>query len=168
MNEEIKELLDEFRMRLDALEAKAAAENKSSPVAEYIDELHTELEAYYLNADSEVAHDILCVEDLEGNRNAYQYYLSADYAERAFRMKLINDMILAFKWCYDRDYVWIDNDNNYYICMDTDSHRFTVDVTGCYRSFSTVYFSDRNIASKCAKWLNAGRYSLLSLLGVIE
>ena len=160
MNEEIKAILAEFRARLDEIESKIATDNTDVfPVSAYVTKLHKDLEAYYLNADSDVARDILCAEDLEGNRNVYQYYLSADYAERAFRMKLINDMILAFKWCYDRDYVWVDNENNYYICMDTDSHMFTVDVTGCYRSFSTVYFSNRNIADRCAKWLNAENIS---------
>ena len=154
MNEELKALLDEFRARLDALEAKATAESESSPVAEYIDELHAKLEAYYLNVDSEVEHDLLGNEDIDCCSNKYQYYLTEQYAERAYLMKLINDMMLAFKWCHDVASQWVTERKNYTVTYDCQLGKFTVIEHQYQRMFNTVYFCNLEVAQQCANWLN--------------
>lgn len=85
----------------------------------------------------------------------YLNYHTEEYAKKAQKMKKFNDMLLAFKWCYDRYYMpdWTVKDLKYCIGYDSDEKRY--DVCG-YATWShfTIYFSSRDIAQKCADWLN--------------
>lgn len=85
----------------------------------------------------------------------YLNYHTEEYAEKALKLKKFNDMLLAFKWCYDRYYVpdWTAKKLNY--CIGYDSAKGRYDICS-YVSwlYSMVYFSSRDIALKCADWLN--------------
>ena len=69
-------------------------------------------------------------------------------------MKKFNDMLLAFKWCYDREYEpdWKDNDESKFTVY-YDGEEYTSDEMVTYHA-ATVYFHSREIAQKCAYWLN--------------
>lgn len=89
--------------------------------------------------------------------DAYPYlnYHTEEYAKEAQKLKKFNDMLLAFKWCYDRNYVpdWTVKNLKYRIGYDSDKRRY--DICGYATwSYFTVYFSSRDIAQKCADWLN--------------
>lgn len=87
--------------------------------------------------------------------NPYGTYPTEGYALMAQKMKIFNDKLLAFKWCYDRDYQpdWNDIDEDkYFVALDHTDGRFEVDSYTTW-SFPTVYFSSEVIAQKCADWL---------------
>jgi len=158
MNEEIKALLAEFIAKLNELEAESTADDAAigaavSPVAAYVTKLHEDLEAYYLNADSEVTDHVLCDADINECSNKYQYYLSEYYAKQACRMKLINDMMLAFKWCHDVDNQWVTGGTNYTVVYDCQLGKFIAKQHKQQRMFNTVYFSNLETAQQCAEWL---------------
>lgn len=89
--------------------------------------------------------------------NPYGTYPTEEYALMAQKMKIFNDKLLAFKWCYDRDYQpdWEHmGEDKYYVALDHTDGRFEVDSYTTW-SFPTVYFSSEVIAQKCADWLNS-------------
>lgn len=115
---------------------------------------------YYLDFNSEVHNCSNFPYSVYGNvdkyDNPYHMYLSEEYANKAARMKKFNDMLLAFKWCYDRTYEqdWSGSDSRkYFIYYDTVKSIYAVDF---FRSFAVndVYFSTRIRAEDCANWLN--------------
>lgn len=88
--------------------------------------------------------------------NPYGTYPTEEYALMAQKMKIFNDKLLAFKWCYDREYQpnWEDtSENKYIVLFDSLENRFIFD---CYVSWTAnlVYFSTKDIAQKCVNWLN--------------
>ena len=89
--------------------------------------------------------------------NPYRHYMTKEYANKAAQMKKFNDMLMAFKWCYDRDYepdFSGDYDNRaYYVYYDSIDKRYDWGFDIINNS-SRVYFSSEEIAQKCAEWLN--------------
>ena len=88
--------------------------------------------------------------------NPYHIYLSEEYAKKASKMKKFNDMLLAFKWCHDRDYEpdWSDSDSiKYFVYYDTSNEKYFANCT--YGGRNIVYFSTRIRAEDCAEWLNS-------------
>lgn len=84
----------------------------------------------------------------------YLNYHTEEYAKKALKLKKFNDMLLAFKWCYDREYEpdWKDNDESKFTVY-YDGEEYTSDEMVTYHA-ATVYFHSREIAQKCAYWLN--------------
>jgi hypothetical protein len=84
--------------------------------------------------------------------------LLKEYAEQAQKIKEFNDKLLAFKWCYDRDYepVFSGDYNNcaYHIYYDSVDRKYDWDSERVYDR-NIIYFSSREIAQKCCDWLNA-------------
>lgn len=111
-------------------------------------------EVYYLNSTGKV--DTSCSGRSLNDVNLYVNYPSQDFAERAQKLKVFNDMLLAFKWCYDRDYepIWDTHHINFYIQYDVNSHRYEANGSDLVIHEGTVYFSTRDIAQTCARWLN--------------
>lgn len=115
---------------------------------------------YFLDSNSEVhncsnfpysVHD-----DADIYNNPYHMYLSEEYANKAAKMKKFNDMLLAFKWCYDKTYEpdWGDSDSQkYFIYYDTVKSIYAVDSFHMFVK-NDVYFSTRIGAKNCANWLN--------------
>lgn len=113
---------------------------------------------WYLDGDSCPRHletDKYIVHDTD--YNPYCGYLSEDYVNIAAKFKKFNDMLLAFKWCYDREYkptYTTDNDND----------KWYIFYNGCNNTYSCdkiynwiepiIYFSSKKIADKCCDWLN--------------
>ena len=83
------------------------------------------------------------------------YYPTMEYAKKAQRMKKLNDKLLAFKWCYDRDYDVKQRtcSYSYVIHYDNDIHKYT--WTSIVNSgHNIIYFSTKEIAQLCCDWLN--------------
>lgn len=93
----------------------------------------------------------------KNNSHPYHCYPIPYYAKLAQKIKDFNDKLLAFKWCYDRNYTpdWKNgNEEKYYVYYDEGFNVYMFE-----RSFSisrnVVYFSSREIAEKCCNWLNS-------------
>lgn len=96
--------------------------------------------------------------DLAGTEEeilVFDNFPSEVYAKKFRKMNKLNGMMLAFKWCYDRDFEpdWRDDDTlKHTIIWDKYEgfHRVNSSATRA----NQVYFSDADIAQKCAEWLN--------------
>ena len=82
-------------------------------------------------------------------------YPTEDLAHQARQLKGIDDKLLAFKYCYDRDYKpdWNFPDVKYFIVYSHIEQRFEV-ARSQSLEINTVYFSSEVIAQKCCDWLN--------------
>jgi hypothetical protein len=85
----------------------------------------------------------------------YLNYHTEEYAKKAQKLKKFNDMLLAFKWCYDRYYVpdWTAKKLKYCIGYNPADGRYDICSYASWL-YSMVYFSSRDIAQKCVDWLN--------------
>jgi hypothetical protein len=84
--------------------------------------------------------------------------MTEEYAIKAAKMKKFTDMLMAFKWCYDRDYEpdWTTARPKYHIVYNYDANpnkRYYISMSYEYRH-NTIYFSSEDIAKKCVDWLN--------------
>ena len=88
--------------------------------------------------------------------NPYCNYLNEAYAKQAEKIKKFNDLLMAFKWCYDNEYVvdWCDYDEEKYtVFYNVGGHGY--EWTKKYVSaLPIVYFSSQAIAEECVKWLD--------------
>lgn len=94
-------------------------------------------------------------------RKKYEFDIPADlFTILSFNEKL--DMLkklMKFKFCYDLGYVpdWSKQDEyKWYVYFSAPSGKYGCDWTVTWDRPSTVYFSSKEIAQKCADWLNAG------------
>jgi len=89
--------------------------------------------------------------------NPYCHYMTEEYVNKAAKIKKFNDMLMAFKWCYDRDYEpdWTTDCAKYCVVYNFDANpkRYYVNWSYAYRH-NAIYFSTKEIAQKCADWLN--------------
>ena len=101
----------------------------------------------------------ICHGSLAGGEDdifAFENFPTGEYIKKLRKMNRLNGMMLAFKWCYDRDYEpdWADNSSyKYTIIWNKAFNRFDYSwstITIC----NHVYFSSDTIAKKCADWLN--------------
>lgn len=156
-NEKIKEA-----ERLIAEANKLIAEVKDSNddeniLADYINAFTTRDRMYYIDSDSDVHSQFQCPFNAMES-TPYRYYPTLKLAEQAKAMKDFNDRLLAFKYCYDADYEPdFHGDYNYrayYVFYDSEDKKYDYDwVSVIY--YNVVYFSTKEIAQKCADWLNS-------------
>lgn len=132
--------------------------NTESVLAEYWNCLSSGEVTYYVDNSNKVNDAELFGTYDDTNTDRYSNYPTKEYAEQAQKIKEFNDKLLAFKWCYDRDYKPVfsgDYDNRaYYIYFDSVDRKYDWDSESvCDRN--VIYFSSRVIAQKCCDWLNA-------------
>ena len=141
-------------------EVKANSSNVEDVIAKYKND-YCKDRKYYLNNNSNVdfvnmGDSFEKVEKL--TKSPYQHYLTEELAEQAKKLKDFNDKLLAFKYCYDRDYNPVfsgDYDNRTYsVYYDSDNSKYVCDWDSVFNR-NMVYFSSREIAQKCADWLNS-------------
>ena len=86
---------------------------------------------------------------------AFEDFSTKAYAEKLRKMNRLNGMMLAFKYCYDRDYEpdWNDEDvMKFSVVYDRiEGFRYFL---GSATQLNQVFFSSVVIAKKCAEWLN--------------
>ena len=141
-------------------EVKANSNNEEDVIAKYKNDYCRDRK-YYLNNNSNVdfvnmGDSFEKVERL--TKSPYQHYLTEELAEQAKELKDFNDKLLAFKYCYDLDYKPVfsgDYDNRAYsVYYDSDNSEYVCDWDSVFNR-NMVYFSSREIAQKCADWLNS-------------
>lgn len=121
---------------------------------DYVDTFDNEM--YWVECDS-ISHGY--VEEGDDNIFSFDNFPTVEYAKKLQKLNKFNGMMLAFKWCYDRDYEpdWGNGGNDdqfkYCIVYNSESDSFDVRYNIVSRS-NLVYFSSQEIAQKCADWLN--------------
>lgn len=137
---------------------KANSNNEEDMIAKYKNN-YCKDRKYYLNNQSNVDYinygdSFEKVERL--TQSPYQHYLTKELAEQAKKLKDFNDKLLAFKYCYDLDYKpdWSDDTKKYYVYYDVCDSKYMTDGLSSMHE-PLVYFSTREIAQKCADWLNS-------------
>lgn len=92
-------------------------------------------------------------------KNTFTSYLTFGLAEQAEKIKFFNDILLAYKYCYDCAYqpVWVgytsDNDTVYTIVYDNVDGEYTYDMSSSLQA-NMVCFSSLEVVSNCARFLN--------------
>lgn len=106
------------------------------------------IESGFIDADDEKYND--------NNTDRYSNYPIKEYAEQAQKIKEFNDKLLAFKWCYDRDYkpVFSGDYNNcaYYIYYDSEykaSRWWGIDHSGETIDFINAVLEDEDLLLRC-------------------
>ena len=86
---------------------------------------------------------------------SFENFPTEEYAKKLRKMNKLNGMMLAFKWCYDRDYEpdWNDDETVKYTVIHHCDCGFHVRSTQV-RQYNQVYFRSEFIAEDCAIWLN--------------
>ena len=160
IDERIKQLEEQItatNQLLVELKAKREKENKESVLAEYWNRINDVDKVYWINAFNEILDGFTSEKYSDDNTSNFSNYPSKDFAIMAQKIKEFNDKLLAFKWCYDRDYkpVFSGDHNNraYYIYYDSEYGKYDYDW-GSVCDRKVIYFSSAEIARKCCDWLN--------------
>lgn len=153
---EMQKCSDEMKALADELRA-APEENIDTGVgmlSTYIKDIESGSTQYWLDSDGEV--DNGAADYMSYKFNPYCNYNDDTFAEKAARMKKFTDMLLAFKWCYDRNYEpdWSTNDDKYFVAYDSVEGQYDTTYSIAL-SYNVVYFSSEDIAQKCVDWLNS-------------
>ena len=135
--------------------------NEENVIAKYKNDYNNKGKQYYLNSYSNVDFIIMC-DSFEGveefTQSPYQRYLTRELAEQAKKLKDFNDKLLAFKYCYDLEYKPVfsgDYDNcAYFVYYDSEDGKYDWNWSTVCKC-NVVYFSTKEIAQKCADWLNS-------------
>lgn len=152
---ETNKLLAEIKKEKENEEKK----NTESVLAEYWNCLNSGREVtYYVDDSNKVYNAELFGTYDDTNTDRYSNYPTKEYAEQAQKIKEFNDKLLAFKWCYDRDYKPVFsgnyNDGAYYIYYDLKDEKYDYDWDSIGDK-NLIYFSSAKVAQKCCDWLNA-------------
>lgn len=121
---------------------------------DYVDTFDNEM--YWVDCDT-IGHGYLDSDN--SNIFSFDNFPTKEYVKKLLKLNKFNGMMLAFKWCYDRDYEpdWGNggNDDQFKYCIEynSESDSFGVRYNVVSRS-NLVYFSSQEIAQKCADWLN--------------
>lgn len=141
-------------------EVKSTHDNEEDVIAKYKED-YCKGREYYLNSQSKV--DFISVGDSFEkvelfSLSPYQHYLTEELAEQAKELKDFNDKLLAFKYCYDKDFVpdWNNGDTEKWsVYFDATNNRYCYTASyNCYYP-NVVYFSCEIVAKECCKWLNS-------------
>ena len=158
VQDKIEALKQEFLERLSELEKEAAEEQATcydvlDKYIKYLDGVHR---CYHLDEESDICTGSSAYDSVDDARNPYQLYPTANLARLAYAHKRYNDILLAFKYCYDCDYCpdWEGFDNMYSVGFNHKKGKYDV-ITLLHDTSSSVIFSTEGIAQKCADWLNA-------------
>lgn len=147
---ELKKQIEEINAQINELERDDTLEQYESDIS--------------WGSDRYTLDNFGCVKILEptigfnsDEYNPYRHYMTEEYANKASKIKKFNDMLMAFKWCYDRDYEpdWTTKCTKYCIVYNFDVNPKCYDVAWDYkRKHNEIYFSSEDVARKCANWLN--------------
>lgn len=161
-----EELISEGQKLLDEInELKAELGKPTEPTSEasvrhlfkkYIDDIDVN-SFFWLTEESEITQggtDFGWYFDCANPFNEYPRY---EYARMAKRMKIFNDMLLAFKWCYETNDMpdWHDTEQVKYTVAWNDGDRCYTVHQAFRHEGGTVYFCKESTAQLCVNWLNA-------------
>ena len=150
-----QERINELKKQIEKLNAEINELERDDTLEQYESDLSWGNESYILN-------ELGCVLKNNSTFNSdeyspYRHYMTKEYANKAAKIKKFNDMLMAFKWCYDREYEpdWTTDCAKYRVVYisDADHKRYDVNRSCTYRH-NEIHFSSEDIAQKCADWLN--------------
>lgn len=150
-----QETINELKKQIEKLKAEINKIEHEDTLERYKNDVSGVNVRYTLDKYSDVT---LLDPDIQFNSNRYNpycNYLTTEYANEAARIKKFNDMLMAFKWCYDFDYVpdWNSLTKKYYIVYNPPTQAYDVCCI-CSYCHNIIYFSNQDIAQSCADWLN--------------
>lgn len=151
-----QERIKELKKQIEEINAQINELERDDTLEQYESDTTWRYEGYILNELGCVNEDNDSIFNAN-EHNPYRHYMTEEYANKAAQMKKFNDMLMAFKWCYDRDYEpdWTANCAKYYIVYNSDDNPKHYCISWCYRfNHNIIYFSSEDIARKCADWLN--------------
>lgn len=165
--ERMKAIMTEILAMLDEMSDESMTDAEPAPEAEksvherYIDAIKSTNVVYTLDSRGLVGTKRCAeIQDELADSNRDQagcsyYYLDAHSSMAAAEFRLITDLLLMYKWAYDRDYRpnWTNGRVKYTVARNMQSSKYEV-IAYEYMRHPTVYFSSHNIAQNCAKWLN--------------
>lgn len=117
---------------------------------DYVDTFDNEM--FWVECDS-ICHGYVGEDD--DNIFSFDNFPTVEYAKKLQKLNKFNGMMLAFKWCYDRDYEpdWDDDGTTKYTVV-WDKYEGFHRVCSQSTTANQVYFSSDEAAVKCAEWLN--------------
>jgi hypothetical protein len=133
------------------------ADKQTDIISFYKEFLSGTIVKYYLTADSEIKYTCTPF-SFDYATHPYRFYPTKELAEQAKVMKDFNDKLLAFKYCYDRDYEpdWNDIEiEKWSVYFDTDNNKYYYEASYVQCCPNVVYFSCEIVAKECCKWLNS-------------
>lgn len=151
-----QERINELNKQIEKLRAEINKIEREDTLEGYKNDMSGVNVRYTLDRCSDVT---LLDTDIQFNPNRYNpycNYLTKEYADEAARIKKFNDMLMAFKWCYDSDYVpdWNSSTTKYYVGYNPGTQTYVVFSAFSY-CHNIIYFSNLDIAQSCADWLNS-------------
>lgn len=150
-----QERIKELKKQIEEIKAEINELERDDTLEQYESDLCWEDESYILNELGYIDKNNSTFNLNE--YNPYRHYMTMKYADKAAKIKKFNDMLMAFKYCYDRDYEpdWTTNYAKYRVVYNSDANPkcYCVVCNHTYRN-NAIYFSSENIAQKCADWLN--------------
>lgn len=158
--EEIIKSCDVNIAKLELAKAEAAKELKKSDEVPECYSVENGNEMYFVDYNGEVYSDGFFPEHpkdeiaIEKHRTFKTKKIAELFAQKT---QVIADQ-LYFKELYDADYVpdWENmRPSEYYIYLDNSTKSYRVDYMIYWALEGTVYFSSKEIAQKCADWLNS-------------
>lgn len=146
---ELKKQIEEINVEINELE-------RDDTLEQYESDITWRYDGYILNERGCVNEDNASIFNVT-DYNPYRHYITEEYANKAAQMKKFNDMLMAFKWCYDRDYKpdWTEYCAKYRVVYNfaANPKRYYIDWDYNYKC-NEICFSTKEIAQKCADWLN--------------
>lgn len=145
------ELVQQAKLLSEEIKAEQEEES-SSPIKKYIRAIARK--AFCLSGNRAILSGTDC--DDSAGFGFCALYPDMDYAYHACSLKKINDLLLAFKYSKDENFIpdFFDEDQDkYYVMLNQAINRFDVSVTYT-DDINTVYFSNEQAAKECADWLN--------------
>lgn len=151
-----QERIKELKKQIEEINAEINKLEQDDILEQYESDITWRYDGYILNERGCINEDNDSIFNAT-EYNPYHHYMTEEYANKAAKIKKFNDMLMAFMWCYDRDYEpdfsgSYDN-RAYYVYYDSIDKRYD----WCFdiiNNSSRVYFSSKEIAQKCADWLN--------------
>ena len=145
------ELVQQAKLLSDEIKAEQEEES-GSPIKKYIRAIARK--AFCLSAN----RAILSGSDFDGSAGFgfCALYPDMDYAYMACGLKKWNDLLLAFKYSHDKDFIPNFNDEDedkFYVVWNAAMSRYDTSATFT-DDINTVYFSTQQIARECADWFN--------------
>ena len=138
--------------------------NDTEVLAEYNNKFGTGCSYWYLDCMGDIigSSSISSISNIPKNEfNYFNNFWDLKYAEQSKQLTTFNNKLLAFKWCYDRDYEpdWDSDESKFFV------YRSYLQKENMYNTYrwdktwilyeNTVYFSSKEIAQKCCDWLNS-------------
>lgn len=152
-----QERIKELKKQIEEINAEINELERDNTLEQYENDLCWEDKRYTLDEFSRIKILEPIVGFNANEYNPYHHYMTEEYANKAAQMKKFNDMLMAFKWCYDRDYKpdWTEYCVKYRVVYNfaANPKRYYFDWDYNYKC-NEICFSTKEIAQKCADWLN--------------